>query len=125
MTDKEHMVQMQIKVPKATRDAMQRIWARTGLTLSQQARHSLSLWVQACERDEKGIQRRAAVRELRRTQARAGSVPAQPPAPPPPMGHDDPEPDIRTDPVAWSAWSARQGNQAIANLAKGYWPGDE
>lgn len=115
------LVHMLIQVPKELRDAMQRIAHTDGLTISQQARHSLSLWVQAHDKDPMRADARIAARELRagKTKVPMGvpQAPAQPIDP-----ANDPEPDPNTDPGAWASWSARQGNQAIANLAKGFWP---
>lgn len=116
------IVKMVIMVPKELRDAMQQIWHKSGLTISQQARHSLSLWVQSHSKDPMRADARIAARELR---AGKTKVPMGVPQIPPPQPIDpanDPEPDPQTDPGGWASWSARQGNQAIANLAKGFWP---
>jgi hypothetical protein len=117
-----NMVEMSVLVPKSTRNALQRIWATRGLTISQQVRHSLALWIRAHEKDPDALSARVAARELAAVRART-----DPDAPRDANGKlidldNDPEPDRAQDPVAWSKWAARQGNKAIKELAKGQWP---
>lgn len=117
-----NMVEMSVLVPKSTRNALQRIWATRGLTISQQVRHSLALWIRAHEKDPDALDARVAARELAAVRART-----DPDAPRDANGKlidldNDPEPDRAQDPVAWSKWAARQGNRAIKELAKGQWP---
>lgn len=110
----EKMVKVVWYLPLWLKEELEAIKVRDGVSLSQQARMSLAMWATRCKRDPHGA--------LGALNPRGLSVPTEPEAaytPPAPLG---PEPDPETQPVEWAAWSARAGNQAIANLAKGQWP---
>src|SRR5258708_13345810 len=80
---------------------------------------SLSMWLKRCAKDPPGALGALNSRGYGDVQTEPASAYADQPAQPVPLG---PEPDPSTEPAAWAAWSARAGNQAIANLAKGQWP---
>jgi hypothetical protein len=114
----EPMVKVVWYLPLWLKAELEAIKVRDGISLSQQARMSLAMWATRCKRDPHGA--------LGALNPRGLSVPTEPesaytgtPAELVPLG---PEPDPETQPAEWAAWSARAGNQAIANLAKGSWP---
>lgn len=120
---KDGMVQMQVIVPKEIRDALQRIWHQRGMTISQQVRHSLALWVKAQAKDPAAMDARVAAREIRIAKTGHWTGPEAPGgANGAPMDLDnDPEPDRATEPAKWASWAARQGNKAVKDLAAGHW----
>jgi hypothetical protein len=117
-TVKNDLVRTLILLPKDLRTELELIRQASGLTLSQQARTSLTLWVAKC--------RKVPAQSLF-AKGFGGQLPgltdSVPNGPAPEVAPFDPgpEPDQAADPVAWSKWAARAGNAAIAKLAKGEW----
>lgn len=127
-TEADPMVLMQVRVPKSLRTGLQQVYKASGLTVSQQVRFSLALWLKRVHRDPLGAN------------GVMGSLTGQGPAYQGSHGHQNPspsdydaagapidwlsmpEPDPATEPVLWSKWSARQGNAAIKELAGKHWP---
>lgn len=132
MSRPEPMVKMLVYIPKGLRDELERIKVQDGVTISQQVRYSLGLWVRRVNRDphgawgpignavqdwktgRSGIAGRAQEGPGSHAQALQAAIEVQ--------THPelDPEPNPSVDPVGWSSWAARQGNAAVKTLAAGY-----
>lgn len=110
------MINLVVQVPKALKADLERVCKETGLTVSQQTRFSLALWV-----------KRMTGKPVDALSAAAGG--ALPPGKlkpwesvPVTLESLGPEPDQHNDPAAWAHWSAKQGDIMVAKLAKGEWP---
>lgn len=118
------MVLISVLIPRNLRGDLEQLRQQTGLSISQQARTSLTLWVMKCQKATGSAQKMYA----KGFDGLAGPSdgPGQgltPPAKVKPF-EPGPEPDQKADPVAWAKWSAKAGNAAIAKLAAGEWPDD-
>jgi hypothetical protein len=109
------MVKVLLHIPLWLREALETIKERDGVTISEQARMSLTIWVKRCARDPHG-----ALGPLTQGMSQEATEAATAYATPEPVPLG-PEPDPETDPAAWASWSARAGTAAIAKLAKGDW----
>ena len=125
---KPTMVKVLILLPKALRTELEQIRLRDGVSLSAQARLSLTHWVRAVARNPHGanglIGNEVALNYRKGLGKGPDWLPGQPGQAIGPEVEDlpDPEPNQSQEPAAWAKWAARQGNKAIANLAKGLWP---
>jgi hypothetical protein len=131
---KEGMARIVLYIPKTLHERLEQIKQKDGVSLSQQARYSLSLWCRRVEKDPYGAWGLigSGVRDgWRSTGGKGFTDPAQdaPQKAQTDLQHAlwvmehpeaDPEPNIHTEPVKWGAWSARQGNAAVKVMAAGY-----
>lgn len=110
------MVKVLLHIPLWLREGLEAIKERDGVSISEQARMSLTIWLKRVNRDPMGaLGPLTSGMSLEDTEA--ASAYAAPPVVP--LG---PEPDPSTDPAAWASWSAKAGTEAISQLAKGTWP---
>lgn len=121
-TPKKGLVKVLIALPPDLRTELELIRQQTGLTVSQQARTSLTLWVAKC--------RKVPAQSLF-AKGFGGQLPSPDSPGPGQHGHHKPqyedpgpEPSQSKDPAAWAKWSAKAGNAAIAKLAAGEWGDD-
>lgn len=123
MAQRVPMVKLLISIPLAMRTELEIIRQRDGVSISQQARYSLGMWIRRASKDPAGAW--GMIGNVVHQTQKGTQSPPEAPGPSKPFD-PGPEPDQHNDPVAWSKWSAKAGNAAIARLAKGEWPeGDE
>jgi len=126
--NKPDMVRLVVLIPRGLHAELQAIRAVSGVTIGAQCRFSLTQWVRACARNPhgaNGLIGNEVAFNYRKGARKAGEwLPGQPGQAIGPEVDDapDPEPNQSQEPAAWAKWAARQGNKAIANLAKGLWP---
>jgi hypothetical protein len=129
------MVVMQIYVPKYIRQKLEQIKQKDGVSVSQQARYSLALWIRRCDKDPHGAWGIIgnAVRDGWRSTGGPGFKDSPQDASESPqtalqkalevMEHPehDPKPDQHLEPAKWASWAKRQGDAAVKAMAAGYW----
>lgn len=116
------MVELRVKIPKTMQAELQAVWKRTGITMAQQVRTSLALWLARTEKspgEASAMIARVSSRVARHSGPGKGPAPSGAPFEPEYDPALDPEPDPATEPGKWASWSARQGNWAVKQAAQG------
>lgn len=128
------MVKVLIAMPADLRDELNALKQETGLTVSQQARTSLTIWVARCRKTPGGAQALFARGMAGLTAIAASESPTSLPGAhkgyldtigPTYDPATDPQPDREREPAKWASWSKRQGDYAVSLLARGIWPIDQ
>lgn len=123
------LVEMIVLVSKPVRAELEQIKALEGVSISQQVRCSLNLWITAVHRNPHGAQGLLG-NQIAKGHKLGGWGPGakgtgtpEPDVPQAdPFASLGPEPNQATHPAAWAKWSAKQGNLMVQKLAKGEWP---